>query len=175
MSLHFQRDTFHYELRELGMKKSTKRGQRKGRPYTAKTKQARVLTRVVLGQPERQISKEEGISRGTVSRIRNSSENAMLLQSYRDMILDIVPNAIKGLAKLVKREDRQAIIEILYGTRVLIRRQEVEKVEEPVRTYAYTKAEFFCKYGRWPSLAEAIEFDKTLEVEPLVKGEEEVC
>jgi len=99
----------------------------------------------------------------------------MLLQSYRDMILDLVPSAIKGLRKLIRRVDRQAIIETLYGTRVLIQRQEVEKVEEPVRTYAYTKAEFFCKYGRWPSLAEAIEFDKTLEVEPLVKGEEEVC
>jgi len=152
------------------MKNRTKQGQRKGRPYTAKTKQARVLTRVVLGQPERQIAKEEGISRGTVSRIRNSSENAMLLQSYRDMILDIVPNAIKGLAKLVKKTDRQAIIEALYGSRVLIQRQEVEKVEEPVRTYAYTRAEFFGRYGYWPRNEELEEFDKTLKVEPLVKA-----
>jgi hypothetical protein len=44
----------------------------------------------------------EGISRGTVYRIRSQSENAMLLESFREMILDIVPDAIKGLAKLVK-------------------------------------------------------------------------
>ena len=94
----------------------------------------------------------------------------MLLQFYRDMILDLVPAAIKGLRKLVRKVDRQAIIETLYGTRVLIQRQEIEKVEEPVRTYDYTRAEFFVKHGRWPLEKELLEFDKTLEVEPLVKS-----
>jgi len=95
----------------------------------------------------------------------------MLVQSYRDMILDLVPTAIKGLRKLIRKVDRQAIIETLYGTRVLIQRQEVEKVEEPVRTYAYTRVEFYGKYGRWPLNSELEEFDKTLPVEPLTKGE----
>jgi FixJ family two-component response regulator len=80
------------------MKKSTKRGQRKGRPYTPKPKQFRVLARHAAGHSDRRIAREEGISRGTVYRIRSQSENAMLLQSFREMILDIVPNAIKGLA-----------------------------------------------------------------------------
>lgn len=61
------------------------------------------------------------------------------------------------------------ITEILYGSRVLINRPEVEKVEEPKRTYAYTRVEFYGKYGRWPLNEELEEFEKTLEVEPLVK------
>jgi len=153
------------------MKNGTKRGQRKGRPYTAKTKQARVLTRVVLGQSERQIAKEEGISRGTVYRIRSQSENAMLLQSFREMILDIVPDAIKGLAKLVKERDRQAIIETLKGSRVLIDRHEVEAIQPPVQDYSYSRIRFFGKYKRWPTDEEAIKFEKTLPVNPRVKGE----
>ncbi len=153
------------------MKNKSKRGQRKGRPYTAKIKQARVLTRVILGQPERQIAKEEGISRGTVSRIRNSSENAMLLQSYRDMVFDIVPDAIKGLAKLVKKRDRQAIIETLYGSRVLIHRQEVEQVQPLVQDHSHPKVEFFGKYHRWPTDEELAKFEKTLPAKLLIKGE----
>jgi transposase len=152
------------------MKNGTKRGQRKGRPYTAKTKQARVLTRVVLGQSERQIAKEEGISRGTVYRIRSQSENAMLLQSFREMILDIVPDAIKGLAKLVKERDRQAIIETLKGSRVLIDRHEVENIPPPVQDYSYSRILFFGKYKRWPTDEEAIKFEKTIPVKPTVKG-----
>jgi transposase len=153
------------------MKNGTKRGQRKGRPYTAKTKQARVLTRVVLGQSERQIAKEEGISRRTVYRIRSQSENAMLLQSFREMILDIVPDAIKGLAKLVKERDRQAIIETLKGSRVLIDRHEVAHVQPVEEDYSYSRILFFGKYKRWPTDEEAIKFEKTIPVKPTVKGE----
>jgi hypothetical protein len=91
------------------------------------------------------------------------------------MILDLVPSAIKGLRKLIRRVDRQAIIETLYGSRVLTQHQEVEKYEEPVRTYDYTRAEFFGKYGRLPLDSELEEFEKTLDIKPLVKGEEEVC
>jgi hypothetical protein len=153
------------------MKKSTKQGQRKGRPYTPKPKQATIIARHLSGQSDREITRQEGVSRGTVYRVRAQSENLMLVQSYREMILDLVPAAIKGLRKLIRKVDRQAIIETLYGTRVLIQRQEVEKVEEPVRTYAYTRAEFFGKYGRWPRNEELEEFDKTLKVDPIVNGE----
>jgi hypothetical protein len=153
------------------MKKRTKRNSLKGRVYTAKSKQARVVGRSLLGQNVSEIASEEQISRGTVYRIRSQSENAMLLQSYRDMVLDLVPGALKGLGKLIRQVDRQAIIETLYGSRVLNQRQEVEAVREPKRTYAYPKVEFFAKYGRWPSLEEAMEFEKTLDIKPDVKGE----
>jgi hypothetical protein len=83
MYLQLQRDASHDGPPGLGMKKSTKRGQRKGRPYTPKPKQARVLARHFAGQSDRRISREEHISRGTVVRIRSQAEVGMLLQSYR--------------------------------------------------------------------------------------------
>ncbi len=95
----------------------------------------------------------------------------MLVQSYRDRILDLVPSAIKGLAKLIKKTDRQAIIETLYGSRVFLRRQEIEKVEdEPQRTHDYTRAEFFGKYGRLPLNSELEEFAKTVDIQPITKA-----
>jgi transposase len=171
MSLHSQRDTSHEESAGLEMKKSTKRGQRKGRPYTPKPKQARIIARHLSGQSDREIAKQEGVSRGTIYRIRSQSENAMLLQSFREMILDIVPDAIKGLAKLVKERDRQAIIETLKGSRVLIDRHEVATVQEPERTYDSAKVAFYEKYGHWPTHEEAVKFDKTIVRKPTVKGE----
>src|SRR5437016_2332129 len=161
----------------MGAMNRDKQGQPKKRKLrTPLAKQARVTARRMHGQSIRQIAAEENISKDTVMRVLSQEETSLLVRGYRDTILqEHVPLAMDSLKRLLKRDDRQATIETLYGSRVLIQRQEVEKVEEPVRTYAYTKAEFFCKYGRWPSLAEAIEFDKTLEVEPLVKGEEEVC
>src|SRR5437588_2692034 len=56
MSLRFQGDTSHYELRELGMKNRTKQGQKKGRPYTPKPKQARIIARHLSGQSDREIA-----------------------------------------------------------------------------------------------------------------------
>jgi transposase-like protein len=153
------------------MKKSTKRGQRKGRPYTPKPKQARIIARHLSGQSDREIARQEGVSRGTVYRVRAQSENLMLLQSYRDMILDLVPASIKGLGKLIRRVDRQAIIETLYGSRVLIHRQEVEQVQPPLQDHSYVKVEFYGKYHRWPTNEEMVEFEKTLPFTPLIKGE----
>jgi len=74
----------------------------------------------------------------------------MLLQEFRNKVLDIVPKALKALAYHVGKKNLQATIETLYGARVLIQRHEVEKVEEPVRTFDYTKAEFFAVHGRLP-------------------------
>jgi len=79
----------------------------------------------------------------------------------------------RGLAKLVKQRDRQAIIETLYGSRVLIQRQEVAEVEDDdeERDYSYPRVEFFGRYGRWPLDRELKQFEKTLDIKPLVKGE----
>ncbi len=152
-------------------KKPSKRGQKKGRPYTPQAKQTRIMARHIAGQSDREIAEKEGIHRGTVSRIRNSTENAMLLQEFRNKVLDIVPKALKALAYHVGKKNLQATIETLYGARVLIQRHEVEKVEEPVRSYDYTKAEFFAVHGRLPLQAELEEFEKSLPIEPLVKDD----
>src|SRR5437773_1617726 len=93
------------------------------------------------------------------------------LSSFQATKFSLLPSAIKGLAKLIKKTDRQAIIETLYGTRVLTQRQEIEKVEdEPQRTYDYTRAEFFGKYGRLPLNEELEEFEKTLDIQPITKA-----
>jgi hypothetical protein len=124
------------------------------------------------GQSIRQIAGQEKISKDTVMRILSQEETSLLVQGYRDTILqDYVPLAMNSLKRLLKGDDRQAMIETLYGARVFIQRQEVDPVREPVRTYACPKVEFFAKYGRWPSLEEAKEFEKTLDIQPLVKGE----
>jgi len=152
--------------------KNTKprRNNPKGRNSTPKEKQARILARSTY-QNISQIARDEGVSRGTVYRVRNTTENAMMLQAFRDEVLDIVPSALKGLKRLVKDLDRQAIIETLYGARVLLQRYEVQKVEdEPQRTYDYTRAEFFGKYGRLPLNSELEEFEKTLNIEPITKA-----
>jgi hypothetical protein len=45
----------------------------------------------------------------------------------------------------------------------------VEETIPQERTYSFPQVAFFGKFGRWPSMKEAIEFDTTLDVEPLVK------
>src|SRR6266404_5903543 len=105
----------------------SRKGTLKGKPYTPKDKQARIIARSAF-QNVSQVARAEGVSRNTVYRVRNAAENSMMLQTFRDMVVDLVPAAIKVLKKLIKREDRQAVIETLYGTRVLIQRHEVEKI-----------------------------------------------
>jgi hypothetical protein len=79
------------------------------------------------------MSRELGLDRETVTRILSQQENQLLLQGYRQAVLRIVPDALVGLSHLVNQLDRTAIIEVLYGTRVLIDRHEVANVEEPKR------------------------------------------
>jgi len=154
-------------------KKTKKRGRiGTGRKFrTAPHVRAKVIARKIAGESYREIAAAEKISKNTVTRIMGSQEAAFLLQGFRDRVLGIVPLALKGLEKLVRRLDRQAIIETLYGTRVLMQRYEVQKVQdEPERTYDYTRAEFFGKFGRLPLNSELEEFEKTLNIEPITKA-----
>jgi len=139
---------------------------------TPLAKQARVTARRMHGQSIRQIAAQESISRDTVMRILSKEETSLLIRGYRDTILqEYVPLAMNSLKKLLKREDRQATIETLYGSKVLIDRHEVaEEPEEPVRTYDATRVLFFGRYGRWPRDSELKAFEATIEVEPIVKG-----
>src|SRR5258706_14442192 len=117
---------------------------------TPPSKQALVVGLSFIGKKRSAISRELGLDRETVTRILSQQENQLLVQGYRAAVLKIVPDALIGAQELVKRLDQRMITEVLYGSRVLIQRHEVEKVEEPKRTFAYTRAEFFGKYGRWP-------------------------
>jgi hypothetical protein len=134
--------------------------------------QAQVLGLFLTNHKARQISRLIGIDRETVHRIISQQENQILLSGYRDAVMKIVPKALITAYALVEKGDRQMATDILYGTRVLVHRQETETVEpQRERTYAYPKAEFFAKYGRWPSLEEAKEFEKTLDIPLLIKKE----
>jgi hypothetical protein len=164
------------ELRMSAQRNTAKRKRAKWEtskkpPNTPPSKQALVVGLSLTGKKRSAISRELGLDRETVTRILSQQENQLLLQGYRQAVLRIVPNALIGLSHLVNQLDRTAIIETLYGAKVLIQRQEVEPVCEPVRTYDSAKVEFFGKYGRWPSNEEAIAFDKTIVRKPTVKGE----
>jgi len=149
-----------------------KQGQaKKPKLRTPLAKQARITARRMHGQSIRQIAAQEKISKDTVMRVLSQEETSLLVRGYRDTILqEHVPLAMDSLKRLLKRDDRQATIETLYGSRVLTQHQEVEKYEEPVRTYDYTRAEFFGKYGRLPLNEELEEFEKTLTIEPITKA-----
>ncbi len=150
-----------------------KQGQAKKRKLrTPLAKQARITARRMHGQSIRQIAAQENISKDTVMRVLSQEESSLLVRGYRDTILqEHVPLAMDSLKRLLRRDDRQATIETLYGSRVLTQRQEIEKVEdEPQRTYDYTRAEFFGKYGRLPLNSELEEFERTLNIEPITKA-----
>jgi hypothetical protein len=146
-------------------------GSTKGRCYTAIGKQMQVVGLTLTGKRRREIARELGLDRETVTRILSQEENQQLVQGYREAVLKIVPDALVQLSNLVDHGDRTAVIETLYGAKVLIDRHEVApEPEEPVRTYDSTRVLFFGKYHRWPKDSELLAFDRTIPTEPLVKG-----
>jgi len=140
--------------------------------YTPKGKIARVRVRRIVGQTFRQIAEAENLSKNTVARILCQDETNEYIQAYQSAILtELVPLAVKGLKELLKKADRQAVIETLYGTKVFSQKHQVEGVTSHERDYSDAKIEFYYKFGRWPTLAEAKEYDKTIPVKPLLKNE----
>src|SRR5690242_21761489 len=147
---------------EEQMGKITARTPYKRRPNLSPQKVARIKARRLAGQKLREIAEAEGSSTQTIHRIVTQDEHKMLTQSYRDIIAtEILPEAVKSLAKLIKEADRTAVIETLYGMKVFVQRNEIETVQAPERDYADAKVEFYYKYGRWPTLEEAKKFDQT--------------
>jgi hypothetical protein len=86
--------------------------------HSPPSKQALVVGLSFIGKKRSAISRELGLDRETVTRILSQQENQLLVQRYRAAVLKIVPDALVGLYELVKRLDRQAIVEVLYGTGV---------------------------------------------------------
>jgi hypothetical protein len=145
----------------------------KDKPYTSSIKRAEVVGLHLAHKTRTEIATLTGLNRQTVSRILSQSEVEALLQTYRSHVLQMIPDALAGLHVLIRELDRQAIIETLYGAKVFTERKELEVSHPEERTYAFPKIAFFHKFGRWPTQKEAIAFDKTLDVEPLVKASEE--
>jgi hypothetical protein len=152
----------------MPVKESTKRTNRpKAKPG--------VIRRRLRGESTRQIAKAEGIARNTVIRILSLPEVRMAVAECRSTILGRMPELAIRLVQIAlgetKKGDRQALVDLLRGMGVLTTRHTVEDAtDQNERDYAYPKVEFFTRFGRWPSLEEAKEFDKTLVVAPLIKG-----
>jgi hypothetical protein len=138
---------------------------------TSAATQLKVSALYLSGKKHREISRELGIDRETVSRILSQEEAQLLVHGFRSTILKMVPEALITVHECVKRLDRQAAIDVLRGARVLIDRHEVENVSPPVQDHSYSRILFFGKYKRWPTDEEAIKFEKTIPVKPTVKGE----
>ena len=135
---------------------------------------AGVIRRRMRGETTREIAHAEGIARNTVIRILSLPEVRKAIAKSRGLILGRADEMSERLVQMALGEtskgDRQALVNILRGIGVLTSNLEVEETIPEERNYAYPKIAFFHKFGRWPTLEEAIEFDKTLDVEPLTKA-----
>ena len=59
--------------------------------YTPKAKQARIIAASLAGKSQRQIAREVGADRETVSRVLSQSEVQAFLDAYRDQYRELVP------------------------------------------------------------------------------------
>ena len=142
-------------------------------PYTAKSKETKVVAMAVAGFNNSQIASEVKLNRETVARILSQNEFDDLTAQLRSRaITEIGNDAVSQLRKLVQKGNARAILETLYGLRVLSKNTQFELkggLERGERDYADTKVQFYYQYGRWPTKKECLEFEKTIEVEPLIK------
>jgi hypothetical protein len=165
-----QRNAAKPKKRKWGARTGT--GKKKRKLYTPRTKQLAAVQLFVSGSKYAEISRKLGLDRETVVRIVTQEEVHAMVEGFREAVLKMVPNALVALARLIDIGDRTAVIECLYGARVLIDRHEIApEAEEPVRTYDSTRVLFFGKFGRWPRDEELKAFDKTIPTKPIVKGE----
>jgi hypothetical protein len=134
---------------------------------------AGVIRRRLEGETTREIAKAEGIARNTVIRILSLPEMRLALARSRGILIAKAHKLAERLIQIAlgetKKGDRQAIVDTLRGIGVLTSKFELEDTGEEQRTYALAKVGFFKKYGRWPTDEEAIEFDRTIDIEPSVK------
>jgi hypothetical protein len=133
-----------------------------------------VIRRRLRGESTREIAQAEGIARNTVIRILSLPEVRLAIAGGRGIIIGRVEELATRIVQIAlgetKKGDRHALVDVLRGIGVLTSNLTIEDGLAHERDYAYPKVEFFTRFGRWPSLEEAKEFDKTLVVAPLIKG-----
>ena len=96
-----------------------------------KAKQARIIAASLADQSQRQIAREVGADRETVSRVLSQSEVQLLLDAYRDEYRDLVPLAmtLRHESSLKPKKGRhptsdqiRAAIEVTKGAQVAVPR-----------------------------------------------------
>lgn len=142
------------------------------KPRTPKATEQRVFALALAGRKKSHIAREVGINRETIARILSQQEFDSIIDQIRSRIVtELGEEALKALKYLIRKRDRMAVMQTLFGLKVLSQHSELKLQggEQGERTYAYASFEFYQKYGRWPTLQEAKEFDKTLEVQLIEK------
>jgi transposase len=115
--------------------KGPKTASRKGRLYTPKSRQVRVIAASLAGNSNREISRQEGIRRDTVARILAQPEVEELRSEYRQRVLELVPDCVEGLKEKVrtktgrpqKNADWRMLVEILKGMQIFITKEVQEQ------------------------------------------------
>jgi len=83
---------------------------------------SRIIARHIGGQSNREIAKEEGIDRDTVSRVLSQGEVVELMKSYRSRLLEMLPKAITVYKQLLSSKDERvraaAATKLLEGLQV---------------------------------------------------------
>jgi hypothetical protein len=133
---------------------------------------AGVIRRRMRGETTREIAEAEGLARNTVMRILSLPEVRAAVARSRGIFLGRAEEMSERLVQLALGEttkgNAKVLLNVLRGIGVLSTKLEMEETFPEERTYDFPKVAFFYKNGRWPTLEEAIEFDKTLEVEPMI-------
>ena len=131
------------------------------------------MGRRIAGQTIREIARAENLSKNTVSRILSQDEVDILIQTYRSIILEeVLPLALESLKYNLKKNHPMVTMQTLFGTKVLSQHHELEMKEPSKRDYSSAMVRYYYEFGKWPTKEEAKEFDKTIPVEPLIKGED---
>jgi hypothetical protein len=123
---------FRVNASHMVTEKGHKRPSGKRGLYTPRAKQTRVIAASLAGKSKSQISREEGLKRDTVARILSQPEVEQLRESYRQQLLELVPNSVGLLAdKLLtktgerrKNADWRMAIEILKGAQIFVTKSE---------------------------------------------------
>ena len=145
------------------------------KPRISRGRETQVVALAMAGQSHRRIAQRLSINREAVSRILSQNEFDDLAGRLRSRVIaEIGDRAVDGLLRAVKKGNVRAILQTLFGLRVLSQTQQVEMKGATVgeRDYAYTRVRFYGMHGRWPLDSELLEFEKTLEYEPLIKKDE---
>jgi hypothetical protein len=102
--------------------KSRQTPPKRRRSYTPDPVRSRIIAKHVGGHSNREIAKEEGIDRDTVSRVLSQDDAVKMMQRYRFQILAMVPQAITVYEHLLHSKDEKvraaAAAKILEGLQV---------------------------------------------------------
>ena len=135
---------------------------RRGRSLKRLAIEARVAQRRVVGESEREIARNEGLSPSAVHRILSREEFRTIQAEGRSAAVRLVHKAVQVVDHHLDKKDLTAGLETLKGTQVLVSRaqtdvalsQPAEYTEWGYAAYANRsneELEFAVKFHHWPS------------------------